>query len=264
MAAMFLSTLTSRSTRLGMLSMPSVALILYGGLMLLAFFVTFFVSLNDARTIRDVGIWIKPMKFMAATAIFAWTSVWVVMLSRSAVAAVNVWGWIAALLISTSLFEVVYITYQATQGGGSHYNTSTPLNAALFALMGIAALALVSSQAWLAWEIWKRRTQEYSVITLAVVIGLSFTFLFSAISGFLLGGNQPPPGQGLPFLGWHLFADIRPAHFVGVHAQQFIPLIGLLAVRFAGKHAKRTLVVCAVLYALLWVVLTGFSFVGMR
>jgi hypothetical protein len=48
-----------------------------------------------------------------------------------------------------------------------------------------------------------------------VVIGLSFTFLFSAISGLLLGGNQPPPGQGLPFLGWHLFADIRPAHFVG-------------------------------------------------
>jgi hypothetical protein len=56
------------------------------------------------------------------------------------------------------LFEVVYITYQA----------------------------------WLAWEIWKRRTQEYRVITLEVVIGLSFTFLFSAISGLLLGGNQPP------------------------------------------------------------------------
>jgi hypothetical protein len=81
--------------------------------------------------------------------------------------------------------------------------------------MGIAAIGLVASQAWLAWEIWKRRMQEYRVITLAVVIGLSFTFLFSAISGLLLGGNQPPPGQGLPFLGWHLFADIRPAHFVG-------------------------------------------------
>jgi hypothetical protein len=239
-----------------------LVLLIYGGLMLLAFFMAFVVSLNDARTIRDVGIWIKPMKFMAATAIFAWTSVWVVMISRSAVAATRVWGWIAALLISTSLFEVIYITYQAAQGSGSHYNISTPLNAALFALMGIAAVGLVASQAWLAWEIWKRRTQQYNVITLGVVIGLSFTFLFSAISGFLLGGNQPPPGQGLPFLGWHLFADIRPAHFVGVHAQQLIPLIGLLALRFAGKHAKQTLLVCAVLYALLWVVLTGFSFVG--
>jgi hypothetical protein len=254
--------LTAPLTHLSTLSTPSLVLLMYGVLMLLAFVVTFVVSLNDARTIRDIGIWIKPMKFMAATAIFAWTSVWVVMLSRSAVAAAHVWGWIAALLISTSLFEVVYITYQAAQGSGSHYNISTPLNAALFALMGIAAIGLVASQAWLAWEIWKRRTQQYSVITLGVVIGLSFTFLFSAISGFLLGGNQPPPGQGLPFLGWHLFADIRPAHFVGVHAQQLIPLIGLLAVRFAGKHARRTLVVCAVLYADLWVVLTGFSFVG--
>jgi hypothetical protein len=159
------SPFTTPSTRLGMLSTPSMVLLIYGGLMLLAFIATFVVSLNDARTIRDVGIWIKPMKFMAATTIFAWTSVWVVMLSRSAAGTARAWGWIAALLISTSLFEVIYITYQATQGGGSHYNTSTPL-------------------------------------------------------------------------------------------------IGLLAVRFAGKHAKGTLVVCAVLYALLWVVLTGFSFVG--
>ena len=254
--------LTAPSTRLSMLSTPSMVLLFYGGLMLLAFIATFVVSLNDARTIRDVGIWIKPMKFMAATTIFAWTSVWVVMLSRSAAGTARAWGWIAALLISTSLFEVVYITYQAAQGSGSHYNISTPLNAALFALMGIAAIGLVASQAWLAWEIWKRRTQEHSVITLAVVIGLSFTFLFSAISGFLLGGNQPPPGQGLPFLGWHLFADIRPAHFVGVHAQQFIPLIGLLAVRFAGKRARLVLVVSAVFYAVLWVMLTGFSFVS--
>jgi hypothetical protein len=255
------NSLIATSTRLGMLSTPSLVLVIYGGLMLLAFTVTFAVSLNDARTIRDVGIWIKPMKFMAASAIFAWTSVWVVMLCRSAVAEARVWGWIAALLISTSLFEVVYITYKAAQGGGSHYNTSSPLNAALFALMGIAALALVASQAWLAWEIWKRRTPKRSVITLSVVIGLSFTFLLSAISGFLLGGNQPPPGQGLPFLGWHLFADIRPAHFMGVHAQQFIPLLGVLAVRFAGKHARQVIVVCSVSYAVLWVMLTGFSFV---
>ncbi len=84
--------LTASSIRLGMLSTTSLVLLVYGGLMLLAFTVTFMVSLNDARTIRDVGIWIKPMKFMAATAIFAWTSVWIVMLSRSTVAATRVWG----------------------------------------------------------------------------------------------------------------------------------------------------------------------------
>jgi hypothetical protein len=63
--------LTVPSTRLGMLSTPSIVLLIYGGLMLLAFMVTFVMSLNDARSIRDVGIWIKPMKFMAATTILA-------------------------------------------------------------------------------------------------------------------------------------------------------------------------------------------------
>jgi hypothetical protein len=48
---------------------------------------------------------------------------------------------------------------------------------------------------------------------------------------------------------------------MGVHAQQLIPLLGLLAVRFAGKHARQVIVVCSVLYAVLWVMLTGFRFV---
>lgn len=139
-----------------MLSTPSMVLLIYGGVMLLAFAVTFVVSPNDARTIQDVGIWIKPMKFMAVTAIFTWLSVWVVMLIRSAVAAARTWGW-------------------------------------------IAAIGLVASQAWLAWEIWKRRTQEHSVITLAALIGLSFTFFFQRSAVFCWAATNPRQVKGCHF-----------------------------------------------------------------
>ena len=243
------------------LSLASKILIAYGALMWLACGLTYFLSLTDTRTLRDVGVWIKPMKFMAATALFAWTTVWVSHLAGSSITNTSAYNWICALIVSTSLFEVVYITYQGSQGAASHYNTSDPLHALLFGVMAVAAVGLTASQGWLAWEIWKEnQASEMSVTTLGVVIGLTLTFLLSTVSGFLLGGNQPPAGQGLPIVGWHLYRDIRPSHFLGVHAQQFIPLLGLCAERFFGGYSTHGLVIGSALYAAAWALLTWASF----
>ncbi len=53
------------------LSGASRVLVVYGALMWLACGLTFIYSWTDDRTLRDVGVWVKPMKFMAATALFA-------------------------------------------------------------------------------------------------------------------------------------------------------------------------------------------------
>ena len=157
------------------------------------------------------------------------------------------------MLISTSLFEVVYITYQGSKGLPSHYNNTDPLHLFLFGLMAIAAVGLTFSQAWLAWEIWlEQRFDGISVVTLGVLIGLVLTFLLGTLSGFLLGGNQPPTGQGLPIVGWHLHNDIRPAHFLGIHAQQFIPLLALFADRYLGNFAFSTVIFGSCVYLLGW------------
>ncbi|NBX56684.1 MAG: hypothetical protein EBT70_16790, partial [Betaproteobacteria bacterium] len=79
------------------------------------------------------------------------------------------------------------------------------------------------------------------------------------ISGFMLGGNQPPAGQGLPIVGWHFYKDIRPAHFLGVHAQQFIPLWGLVAANLMGSFSAVALLSGCAAYVLLWGILTGLS-----
>jgi len=124
-------------------------------------------------------------------------------------------------------------------------------------VMAIAAIGLTASQAWLAWEIWKEQSATgLSVVTLSVVLGLIFTFALSTISGFLLGGNQPPAGVGLPIVGWHLYRDIRPSHFLGVHAQQFIPLLGLLAERWGGRFDTLGLITGTTAYLSAWMFLT--------
>ena len=121
-------------------------------------------------------------------------------------------------------------------------------------------MGLTASQAWLAWEIWKeQRGSGLSVEALGVVIGLVLTFVLSTISGFMLGGHQPPAGQGLPIVGWHLYKDIRPAHFLGVHAQQWIPVWGLIAATFMGSLAQIGLISGSLLYVLLWGIATWLS-----
>ncbi len=239
------------------MSMASKILLIYGGLMLLSLGLTYLGSLADARTIREVGVWVKPMKFMAATALFAWTTVWLISIANTSVGSGQAYNWIAALIIITSMFEVVYITFQGSRGEASHYNDSDMFHVILFGVMAIAAIGLTASQAWLAWEIWKEQSATgFSVVTLGVVFGLILTFALSTISGFLLGGNQPPAGVGLPIVGWHLYRDIRPSHFLGVHAQQFIPLLGLLAERFAGPYETPALITGTAAYFFAWMFLT--------
>jgi hypothetical protein len=242
------------------LSWASKFLVSYGLIMLLALVFCYVWSLSDHRLIREVGVWVKPMKFMLSTALFALTTAWVLKVAHSDLDQMPVYPWIVALLVLTSLFEVVYISYQASQGSASHYNVSDPFHAFMFGVMAVAAVGLTFSQAWLAWEIWnEQKGADLRVETLGVIIGLTMTFVLSTISGFMLGGNQPPSGQGIPIVGWHLYKDIRPAHFLGVHAQQLIPLWGLIAAKFMGTFSTAGLLIGAFLYVMLWGISTWLS-----
>ena len=242
------------------LSWASKFLVSYGLIMLLALVFCYVWSLSDHRLIREVGVWVKPMKFMLSTALFALTTVWVLKVAHSDLDQMPVYPWIVALLVLTSLFEVVYISYQASQGSASHYNVSDPFHAFMFGVMAVAAVGLTFSQAWLAWEIWQeQKGADLRVETLGVILGLTMTFVLSTISGFMLGGNQPPSGQGIPIVGWHLYKDIRPAHFLGVHAQQLIPLWGLIAAKFMGTFSTAGLLIGAFLYVMLWGISTWLS-----
>ena len=243
------------------LSAAQKTLCFYGLVMAALLLPTYALSWFDLRTLREISIWAKPMKFMAGTALFALTTVWLCTWVPGQVGHNPSFPWIAALIIVNSLFEVVYITVQAAKGEGSHYNTTDPLRAMMFGLMALAAVGLVASQAWLAWVIWKALgSAVLTPTTWAVLCGLVLTFALSTVSGFMLGGKQPPAGVGWPVVGWHTGQDLRPAHFLAVHAQQFIPLAGLLAERLMGQAAITGVIAFTLSYLAAWV---GLSVLGM-
>lgn len=217
----------------------------------------------DDRTLRGVNVWVKPLKFMASLGLFALSTAWFVGLlpvaqrQRPAVKLV-VWTIIAA-----GLFEIVYITLQAGLGDASHYNASSRFHSGMYTLMGIAALAMTATQPVLAWMIARHGHPHQPMIWRdAVVLGLVLTFVLGAGSGALLGAVQPPSGAGLPVVGWHLGGgDLRLAHFVGMHAQQWLPLAGLLLLGLPTGRARFALAGVGVLVISVWgwAVLTGLS-----
>lgn len=143
--------------------------------------------------------------------------------------------WLSIILITTSLFEMIYITYQAAQAQTSHYNLSTPFLAAMYSVMGVSAIALVGGTAWIGFLIISNPTGP-RVLAIGAGLGLILGGVLGGITGIWMGGQ---PGHwvggaasdagGLPIVGWARDGgDLRVAHFFGLHLMQALPLLALL------------------------------------
>ncbi|MGE0799621.1 MAG: hypothetical protein AB7G13_14850 [Lautropia sp.] len=215
------------------------------GALLLALLAAFAVApAFDARQLDGVNVWIKPAKFALSIAMLAWTTAWFIghlplAIRRGRAVDLVVW-----VLVAAASFELGYIALQAGFGQASHYNETDTLHAVMYALMGMVALILTATQPALAWLLLRHpdpaRPPAYR---LAVALGLMLTFALGAGAGVTLGQFKPPVGgTTVPLLGWALAGgDLRPAHFLGIHAEQVLPLVGL-AVSAAGLRRPRTAV----------------------
>jgi hypothetical protein len=184
----------------------------------------------DDRLFRGVNVWVKPIKFMLASALLAVTTAWFathlqVVAQRGR--ALRALSW---TLIVSAGFEVVYITLQAALGQASHYNVGDAFHGLMYSLMGLFAMTLTATQPWLAWLLWRHGQPGLApAYRLSVLLGLVLTFVLGAGAAIPLAQLQPPAGAGWPLVGWHLQGgDLRIAHFIGIHAGQVLPLLGAL------------------------------------
>lgn len=213
----------------------------------------------DPRELRGASVWIKPMKFALSIAVLAWTTAWFVGHLSPEQRSSRAVRWIVALVIASGSFEFVYIALQAALGQGSHYNVGDAFHGAMYTLMGIGAIVLTATQPMLAWQL--RRHADPSrpaALRLAVQLGLVLTFVLGAGAGMLLGGLQPPDavaGASVPLAGWSLSGgDLRPAHFIGIHAEQVLPLAALLLGARAGRLPTAVVWLLAAAWTALFVV----------
>lgn len=215
----------------------------------------------DVRTFDDVDVWAKPTKFVFSVAVFALTTAWFFGYVRPDRREAPSLRACVAVIIAAGSFEIIYISWQAGHGLASHFNNSSIFYRIMYGLMGLGAVSLVAALLPLAWEIARRPAQGlHPVYGAAVVIGLVMCFVLGGGFGAYMA-QQPGHAVGLvgghaPLFGWNRAGgDLRIAHFLGIHAQQAIPILGLSIGALAPQLRWPALIGGSVAYAALTVAL---------
>ncbi|RZU74471.1 hypothetical protein EV384_2939 [Micromonospora kangleipakensis] len=229
--------------------------------------------LADPRVLTGAPIWLKPFKFSVSFVLYGTTLAWMLSLlpRRSRIA-----EWAGTVIVAMSLVEMVVIVGQALRGTTSHYNETTPLNAALWQAMGASILVLFIAHFVIGIVVLRQpiadRAAAYAV---GLGLGLSLLGMLTAVPMVLpsqapgiegiTGAHSvgvPDGGPGLPLVGWSTTGgDLRIGHFVGLHALQALPILAILLSRFLGARLDertrvRLLVVAGGAYGVLTMLLT--------
>lgn len=221
---LFFRELLSRQRWLGCFAL----ICLFGAL------VTLILQLVDERLIGGVSVWLKPTKFFLSISVFAGTAAW--FFGHMRPERRNSWLMIVtiAALLLTAGFELVWITWQGAHGLKSHFNFDSAFYSIMYALMGVAATLLVATTLPIAWEIGRRPIAGLDkTYQLAVILGLVCTFLLGGfLGGYISMSGGSPVGEyssEMPLFRWNsLGGDLRVAHFLGMHAEQILPLFAWL------------------------------------
>lgn len=210
-------------------------LALYGLALLMLALVGAVLQTVDPRALAGgVNVWVKPVKFLVSVGVFALTAAWFFGYIRPERRSALLPRMVVVMLIGAGSLELLWIGWQAGNGLESHFNNDTPFFNMMYSLMGLFAVILIGSTLPLAWEIARRPAAgTRSDFIAAVVIGLTLTFLLGGgLGGYMSaqpGHSVGATGGHVPLFGWNRSGgDLRVAHFLGIHAQQAIPLLAAL------------------------------------
>jgi len=172
------------------------------------------------------------------------------------------------VMAAAYLGEMAYIFFQAAQAEHSHFNFSTPFHQTMYSLMGVGAVLLIAMPVIVAWV--ARSDPAIGPATKAGIWSgaLASFALTLVVAGYLSNqgghfiGIPRDPSRVLPILGWSTeVGDLRPAHFLSLHALQVLPMIGLW-IDWTGRSFAIIQPITAA-YALLTFAVLGQSLVGL-
>jgi glucan phosphoethanolaminetransferase (alkaline phosphatase superfamily) len=210
----------------------------------------------DDRLFNGINVWHKPAKFFLSLAVLFATIAWALSLVDEPLRKRRVVRWSVVALIFASWAELTYITFRAARAEGSHYNVDTPLEQALYSIMGLGALTMTGASAIIGFIIWRNRNGDIwreaagFGLVLGAILGTATAFVLASGTSHWIGGDQTD-ATGLPLFYWSTTGgDLRVAHFIGLHAMQIVP--------FAALSGKRSVVYAV---ALAIIALTAAAFV---
>lgn len=216
----------------------------------------------DERTLLGVNVWIKPLKFSISGVIYILTVGFLITLYPYSKKKKNI---INAIVSWTMLIEIGIILCQGARGVQSHYNISTPLDAILYASMGILVAINVLIMLLFVIDTIRLKLKVKKSMQLAILLGWVILVIGSWIGGQMIkqlshNVGVVDGGAGLPLVNWSTIGgDLRIGHFFGLHGLQIIPLFALW-VSHKWKISNRNQVIAVVIFGLVYASWIGFIF----
>jgi hypothetical protein len=190
----------------------------------------------DDRLFQGDSVWLKPLKFHMALAVYTGTLVLYAMLLPEGTISSRRWRIYIGVVTACILAELAWIGGAAALGTASHFN-QVGIWGVIYPLMGAAAVTLTSLSLAMGVIFWRHQSDP---LMLSVAVGLILSFLLtvpiastmSSGTGHLVG--TPVTGARFPLMGWSTeVGDLRLSHFLATHAMHFVPLAGLTGSRGA-------------------------------
>ncbi len=217
----------------------------------------------DGRTLLGRNVWTKPWKFATSIAVFTATMGWIL---PSLGLGERVERLVTATIGGAMTIEIALISTQAARGVASHFNKSTTLDTAVFAVMGVTITISSLAVAVVLWRVVRDPPSLHPAYLWGLGLGM-LVFLLASFQGWLMisrGGHAvgaAADSPGVPLLNWRLTGgDLRVAHFIGLHSLQVLPLTGYVAARWDGVARVGSLAVVGTVGAL-YAALTAGTFV---
>ena len=207
----------------------------------------------DHQLITGAPAWLKPAKFFFSISIYSITLLWILRFLHGHARLVRN---ISSVIAVGFLVEIVIIVAQVFRGMTSHFNVSTPLNILLWGLMAWFILAIWVATLAIAVLLLRQPIQTLPSPSFAwslrwgvalTVVGMTIAFLMTVPTASQLTSarqgrpmtisgahavNTSDDAPGMPVTNWSTTGgDLRIPHFVGLHALQILPLLGLLLLK---------------------------------
>lgn len=217
----------------------------------------------DDRVLLNESIWIKPLKFGFAFAVYSGTLAWLLMRLKKAK---RFGWWFGTAFAVFGAFDVAVIALAAARGTFSHFNaTEDPLNQLVQTVFQFGVPPLLISNLVIGVLVLVQRTGDRA-LSWALRAGLALSTVGMAVPLALMGdveeghtvtdanGDQvpmaaghgigDPDGTGMPLTNWSTTGgDLRVPHFIGMHGIHVllvvVPALSSLATRHAWLRDER-------------------------
>lgn len=219
----------------------------------------------DMRTLLDVNVWVKPLKFEAALTLYVFTLAWYAGWLPRGMAGKRWYRYFTAIVAICIVLEMVWLIGAAANGVESHFNSTNAFMAGIYPVMGLLALILTSATLVFGIQILRDTNSPLDpTFRLSVGIGLILTFALTVLvtavmvswNSHFVGGNLSD-AEAAPLMGWARDGgDLRVAHFFATHAMHIIPAFGLIASRTLGARYGRPTVMG---FSALFIFFIGFT-----